>query len=83
MIVCGLIEWKRICAGFVIACYIYIAIEVQLSRAVIPLNGVPFEFWMFTFSSQTVATCTTSGTVECFDIAKIYHSMYVMSPDLN
>ncbi len=97
MIVCGLIEWKLTCAGFVIACYIYIVIEagfviacyiyivieVQLSRDLSTLNGVPFEFWMFAFSSQTVATCTTSGTVECFDIAKIYHSMYVMSRDLN
>jgi hypothetical protein len=53
VIVCGLIEWKLTCAGFVIACYIYIAIEVQLSRAVIPLNGVPFEFWMFTFLPGT------------------------------
>jgi len=74
----------KLCRIF-IACYIYILslrFNYHEGRVVIPLNGVPFEFWMFQFSSQTVATCTTRGTVEYLDIAKLYLSMYVMSPGL-
>jgi len=33
VIVCGLFEWKRICAGFFLSfVYICIALEIQLSR---------------------------------------------------
>lgn len=84
MIVCGLIEWKLTSSGFVLLVIYTLPMRFNYheGRLVNTLNVVPFEFWMFKFSSQTVATCTTSGTVECLAKTKIYHSMYVMSPDL-